>query len=101
MKIEYHCIDLKATTNGSLEALASSFGIVMKNKKIMDEYKSTMSLGFQLEPDLFIEYAMDDVVSLEKIFLTRISTVNDIIDFLLPEHTHSKYNVMNIKNSTG
>jgi hypothetical protein len=43
IKIQYECVDLKAATKGFFETLASSLGIFMKNKKVMDESNATDS----------------------------------------------------------
>lgn len=52
---------------GGLDALASSTGVNMGNKKAMDKYKSHMLDGLLEDTDTFLDYSIDDAVKLNEI----------------------------------
>lgn len=79
VKISYKCRDLFGFTNSSLKDLASSFGVEMSNKTILDDYKENMLIPFQNHPEEFFKYGMDDTLKLMEIFDKIISQINRLL----------------------
>src|SRR5262249_30625955 len=62
----------------SLFAMATSLGIPMPDKSLLDEYKSCMHIPFQQHPELFLRYAVGDVRVLRKVFNALVQQFNEI-----------------------
>jgi hypothetical protein len=63
----YKIWDLSGWTNESLKSLAMSVSVDTKDKGKMDKYKSNMLQGLIDEPEMFIDYSMNDPELLLKI----------------------------------
>lgn len=91
-------------SRGGLQALISSFGLEenLELKKLLDEYKSEMSLAVKKYPEQFIKYSLNDSVVLLKIVQSQIDTFNTILKTTFSINDPDKtYTVDNIPMTVG
>ena len=70
----------------------------MGTKTSMNQYKTNMNIGIVEKPYEFIQYSMDDATNVERIFLKRIDSINEILTkiYKIPKFTlYSFFNKIN------
>lgn len=77
-KINVTVKDIYGLGSTGLKKLAESVGYTMSSKNEMDDYKSHMLDGLLELPELFISYAMGDVIDLNEIYDRFFNLVNDV-----------------------
>jgi len=100
-KRNYKIWDLSGWTNESLKSLAQSVSVDTKDKGLMDKYKSKMLQGLINEPELFIDYSMNDPELLLKIVqeFTKGQRTLQIETLGLPEKV--AYTIQTIPRTVG
>lgn len=71
--------DLSGLTNTSLKEFASSLGVSMENKGLLDDLKSSMDLALVTRTKTFLDYCLDDVLVLRAIHINFLEFVNEIL----------------------
>lgn len=72
--------DLYGLDSKGLDNLANTYNVTSNIKKALDKYKSNMFEAVKLEPKLFLEYGIDDVVRTSKIPSKVVETFNLILN---------------------
>lgn len=76
--IIYTFKDISGWTNSSLAALSESVGVVPKEKNSLNQYKTHMEDALLENTDLFIRYAINDVLLLKQIVAAQVTLINTL-----------------------
>lgn len=93
--------DLCGWTNSSLKDLASGLGIDMTNKDSLDDLKSSMDLALITRTEIFLNYALDDVVVLKQIKESFVNMVNEVLKKTLDLPWYLTFTGKNIPKTMG
>ena len=63
-QLKYRICDLQGWSNTDLKGFAASLGVEMSYKEKMDFYKEQMLDGLIAEPEIFLEYMVEDTIRL-------------------------------------
>lgn len=93
--------DLCCWTNTSLKEFASSLGISMESKGLLDNYKTQMDVALLSHTKTFLDYGLDDVLVLKEIHKRFITFVNDVLSKTLNFPSKSLFTQETIPYTTG
>ena len=87
--IKYHVKlkDMSGLNRTSLKNFANSYGLNVEDKGLLDSYKTEMEKGLFEMPNQFCLYAYNDCELLEKILLTVINSLNELLKKVFLEQT--------------
>lgn len=93
--------DLSGWTNTSLKDFASSLGIPMENKDLLDDLKSSMDVALKERTKTFLDYGLSDVMVLEVIYSNFLKMVNQVLSTILNLPDKLLFNESNLPLATG
>ncbi len=77
-ELKYRIRDLKGWSNTTLKGFAASVGVEMPFKEKMDFYKEQMLDGLIAEPEIFLEYMVEDTICLFEIREEFVSNIREL-----------------------
>lgn len=98
--VQYSIKDVSGWTNQSLSDFAAGLNVEIKDKSLLDEFKSCMETGLEKKTDDFLLYALHDVALLKSVVEGQLDLINWVCkDILKLNKCFTQHNIPNTQGA--